>query len=768
MSTINVEINGKIVKAEAGQMIIEVADAHDVRIPRFCYHKHLSVAANCRMCLVEVEKMRKPVPACATPVTDGMKVLTRSPEALQAQRAVMEFLLINHPLDCPVCDQGGECELQDVALGYGDDISRYNEGKRSVSDQDIGPLVETDMTRCIQCTRCVRFGTEISGMRELGGLGRGEFLEIGTFVKKHVNSELSGNIIDLCPVGALTNKPYRFSARPWEMKQHAMISPHDCVGSHFYVHTRREERKRIVPRECEEINETWIADRDRYSMYGLDSTDRVTAPMVKVDGEWKKTDWVTAVALAVEHLQKVIHSHGEDAIAGLASPSETVENLYMMQRWLRGLGVKHLDHRTKQRDFSDQKDFPLAPGLGFSIEDIERSDAIFLIGSHLRKEQPMIWHQVHKAWKHGTKVSWVNPIDYNLIIEPVAKIIPDRGDLLGALKTVLDDHKILQTLKQAKHPKIMIGAMALNHPDAASIRSLAQKIADLTGAEIGLLTEGANSAGAWVAGMVPHRLPAGQPAPQDGLNAIQMFEQPRAGYVLLGLEPEYDCAFPHVALEALKAAECVVAITAFASPAMFAYADVILPAAPYTELSGTSINAEGKWQRFNASVSPAGEARPAWKIFRVLGDLCHLDEMQAYTTLADVHAEIKHMAEAADNRTVSWPVSSHQNTHLKKADLIRLAETPMYAIDAITRRSQPLQETHDAEYPHGAHMSARTAEAMLFVEGSIALVSQGEEKVELPVVIDDRIPQGCLFVAQGLTAHTTLGAGYDPINLERV
>jgi NADH-quinone oxidoreductase subunit G len=754
-------------------MIIEVADANNIRIPRFCYHKHLSVAANCRMCLVEVEKLRKPVPACATPITDGMKIMTRSPEALKAQRAVMEFLLINHPLDCPVCDQGGECELQDVSMGYGDGISRYNEGKRSVADSDIGPLVETEMTRCIQCTRCVRFGTEISGMRELGGLGRGEFLEIGTFVKKHVNSELSGNIIDLCPVGALTNKPARFTARAWELRQHASVSPHDCVGSHFYVHERRQKRKRVVPRECADINETWISDRDRYSLYGLDSADRVTQPMIKVDGQWQNTDWATALEHAVSGLQKIIHSQGEDAIAGLASPTEPLENLYMMQHWLRGLGVKHLDHRTKQRDFSDQQAFPLFPHLAMTLTDIESSDAILLIGSHLRKEQPMAWHRVHKAWKSGAKVSWVNPADYDLIIKPQHKLIPEHGDLVAALEGVIasaakQSSPLIDTLKSATLPIILIGALALNHPDAALIRALAHKIHELTGARLGFLSEGGNAAGAWIAGMLPHRGPAGEKAPQHGLDARQMFEQPRAAYVLMGLEPEYDCADPERAIQALKAANFVVSVSAFSTPAMFGYADVILPAAPFTEVSGTFINAEGRWQAVNASVPPAGEARPAWKIFRVLGDLCHLEGIDKYTTLADVTQEIRALVGDKTAAAVAWPMPGHAKSHLNKSGLIRLAETPMYAIDAITRRSAPLQATYDAQYPHGAHISEALARDLSVTQGDSVLVMQGEQEIALPVVIDNRIPLGCVFVAQGLTAHSTLGAGYEPIEIKGV
>jgi NADH-quinone oxidoreductase subunit G len=583
-----------------------------------------------------------------------------------------------------------------------------------------------------------------------------------------VNSELSGNIIDLCPVGALTNKPARFTARAWELKQHATVSPHDCVGSHLFLHERRQERKRIVPRECAEINQTWIADRDRYSMYGLNSADRVTTPLIKVDGVWQKTDWVTALDLVVEGLQKIIHAEGEDSIAALASPSETLENLYMMQRWLRGVGVKHLDHRTKQRDFSDQANFPLFPGLNMPIAEIESSDSILLIGSHLRKEQPMIWHRVHRAWKEGAKVSWVNPIDYDLIIKPTAKIIPERGDLVAALEKVLADKKFLDTLQSAKKPIILLGAMALNHPDAALIRALAQKIAEASNAAVGLLTEGGNAAGAWIAGMLPHREAAGKKADLQGLDADQMFAKPRAAYVLMGVEPEYDCAKPYQAIEALKAAKFVVSVSAFSTPAMFSYADIIFPAAPFTEVSGTYINAEGKWQRVNASVPPMGEARPAWKIFRVLADLCQVEGIEQYTTIADVFQEIEALVGDEAQTAASWPMPSKKESQLSTEGFIRLAETPMYAMDAITRRSQPLQETYDALYPQGLHLNTKLARELSLVQGDNVSVIQDEQEINLSVVIDDKIPAGCVYVAQGLTAHTTLGAGYEPIEIKRV
>lgn len=790
MSKINIEINGKNIEAEAGQMIIEVADRENVRIPRFCYHKNLSVAANCRMCLVEVDKARKPVPACATPVTDGMKVFTRSAETLKAQKAVMEFLLINHPLDCPVCDQGGECELQDVSMGYGEDLSRYNEGKRSVDGQDIGPLIETYMTRCIACTRCVRFGEEISGMRELGAVGRGEFTEISTFVKKHVNSELSGNVIDLCPVGALVDKPYHYSARTWEMKQHASVSPHDCMGSNIFVHERRQERKRVVPRENDAINETWIADRDRYSIKGLDSNDRVTQPMMKVNGEWQTTDWTTALEHTVANLQKVIHKQGEGAIAGLASANDTMENLYLFQEWLRGLGVKHIDHRAKQQDFTDQEAFPTYPNLGTTFANLEKVDAALLVGSHTRKEQPMAWHRLHKAWKNGSKISWVNVADYDMIITPHAKVIPDHGDLvmglagvfklLGnsaslpkALTNLLDNvevtaaHKhMLESLKTSTNGAVVLGVAAMNHPQAATLRFMANEIAKATSSTFGFLTEGGNAAGAWLTGVLPHRKAGGAAINNPGFDAKAMFEDPRHAYVLLNVEPEYDCANTGQAVKALNKADFVVAINAFHTPAMLGYCDVILPAAPFTEVSGTFVNAQGDWQRVNASVPPMGEARPAWKIFRVLGNLCQLENFDKYITIADVYQAIEKEAGERTPAAAQWPAPEFAAQ--PKAGFIRLAETPLYAVDAITRRSAPLQATFDAQFPQGAHINAALAEQIGVKAEDKVSVMQDDMSVELDVVIDDRIPPNCIFVAQGLTAHATLGAGYQPIEIKRV
>lgn len=790
MSKITIEINGQAIEAEQGQMIIEVADEQNIRIPRFCYHKKLSIAANCRMCLVQVEKAPKALPACATPITDGMKVFTRSPLALAAQKAVMEFLLINHPLDCPVCDQGGECELQDISMGYGEGLSQYSEGKRSVSDDNLGPLIETYMTRCIHCTRCVRFGTEISGMRELGLIGRGENTMISTYIKKNVESELSGNIIDICPVGALTNKPFKFKARTWEMRQRPSVATHDCLSSHIYIHERRGEVMRIVPRESESINETWISDRDRYGMFGLQSPDRVLHPQIKVDGVWTQTDWATALAFAVDGLQKTIHEFGEDAIGALISPNESIETLYMFQAWLRAMGIKNIDHRLQACDVSDQQSYPAYPGMNITLPELENADAILLLGSHTRKEQPMLWHRLRKAANNGAAIMAINPVDFDMNLDMKASLIPDHGDLVSALagvvaavleerdadpalKTLLksvkihDEHKeIAKQLMSAESPVLFLGALAIHHPHASTLRYLINELATLLGARTGMLSPGANAAGAWLSGCVPHREAGGLSTDKQGLSASDMIQTPRQGYILVNIEPEFDAYNTHDALKAMKQADFVMAIAAVTSADMLEYANVILPAAPFTESAGTYVNVQGDWQSVSAAVNPQGEARPAWKIIRVLADLCHIDEMSAFVTLEDVRAAVEAIVAKGIHQAGAWAAPKHLPTMPK--GLIRIAEMPIYAIDNIVRRSRPLQETDDAKWPEGLHIHPDLAAKLSFFTGDLVQVKQEGHQAVLPVVLDTRIPMNCAYVAQGLAASKHLGGGYQPIELERV
>ena len=555
---VKIEIDGRTIESKDGAMIIEAADDAGIPIPRFCYHKKLSVAANCRMCLVEVEKAAKPLPACATPITDGMKVYTRSKKAVAAQKGVMEFLLINHPLDCPICDQGGECDLQDLAMGYGSSHSQYGEQKRVVKDKDIGPLVATDMTRCIHCTRCVRFGQEVAGVRELGATGRGEHMQIGTYVAKAMTSELSGNVIDLCPVGALTSKPFRFHARGWEMDKVSSVAPHDCVGSNIHVESLRGQVRRVVPEENESINETWISDRDRFSYEGVNSQDRVAVPMIKHGDEWAECDWQTALEFAVAGLKGVVDNKGSAQLGALSSPSATTEEMYLLQKLLRGMGSANIDFRLQQQDFSDQSRMPLYPSLGKSVADLDSLKAVLLIGSNVRMDQPIIGLRIRKAAMNGAKVMFINPVDYDFTFKvhtktiaalsemevalvAIAKALQEAGvtapqglaDLFANVEVTETARTMAAELKGSANSAILFGTYAESLPNAATLRALAQAIAKMSGASFGSLTAGANSAGGYLAGALPHRAAAGKGG-TFGLNAAAMFEEKLAGYLLLG------------------------------------------------------------------------------------------------------------------------------------------------------------------------------------------------------------------------------------------
>ena len=793
MPKIEIEINGKSVETEQGAMIIEAADAVGIAIPRFCYHKKLSIAANCRMCLVEVENVRKPVPACATPVSPGMKVKTESPMARESQRAVMEFLLINHPLDCPVCDQGGDCELQDVSMGYGGDISRYSEGKRSVSDKNLGPLIATEMTRCIHCTRCVRFGTEIAGVRELGLIGRGENIKISTYVEHTMESELSGNIIDLCPVGALTSKPYRFSARAWELRQQPTVAPHDCVGANIYVHLKGNEVKRVVPRENEAVNEVWISDRDRFSYEGLNSLDRVGKPLIKQNGTWIETDWPTALNTAVEKLKTIIAQKGSDAIGALASPNATVEEHYLLQRVLRGLGSNNIDHRLQQVDFSDDGVMPAILGLPTSIADIEQSDTILLIGSHIRKEQPLLAHRIHKASKNGAQIMAINPVAFEFIFPLAHQLIPEQADLVYGLATVvkaalsfiaqpdpalvslLKDIEatpsamaIAQQLRQSQRPLLIFGALAIQSPAFSLLKQFARVLEQATTSQWGVLTVGANSQGAYLAGAVPHLQAAGEKVNKAGKSVQAMLVNPLSAYVLLQTEPGYDCAQSDKAIKAMQQAECVIALTSYADDNVKSYADIILPIAAFTETSGTYVNVQGLWQSFNGVNQPAGDARPAWKVLRVLGNLLALNGFD-YNSSDDVRAELRQLVNNNNNHTNGAFSYPQQLPLIKKGKgIIRIAEVPLYASDSTVRRASSLQRTPQAITSAALRINSKQAIASGLQEGDAVRVSQGENAVILTAVIDERLSDQCALIQQGLDATVGLGAPYDFVELHKV
>jgi len=720
---VNIEVDGVPVKARKGAMLIQATDAQGVYVPRFCYHEKLSIAANCRMCLVEVEKAPKPMPACATPVAEGMKVFTKSPRAIAAQKATMEFLLINHPLDCPICDQGGECELQDLAMGFGRDVSRYTERKRVVKDKNLGPLVSTDMTRCIHCTRCVRFGQEIAGIPELGTIGRGEMTQISTFIEKSVDHELSGNIIDLCPVGALNNKAYRYRARAWEMSQHPLVSPHDCAGTNLNGHVLRGRLMRVVPRDNEEINETWIADRDRYSCEGLYTVDRALKPMVKEGGAWREVDWESALEAAATGLQKIVRESGAGQVGFLASPSATLEELALTAKVARGLGSENIDHRLRRIDFRDQAGDPAAPTLGCSIAELESASSVLIVGSNLRKEVPIVAHRIRQgAVRRGAKVAFVNPNAFDVLFPVLANLTSNGLGMAQHLAAVLvaalraqgkpvpariaaalegvspgaDHEKIARALSEGELRIIVLGALAQRHVSYSEIRALAAALAETTGARLGYLPEGGNAVGAALAGVLPHRGAGGRAVSKPGLAATDMLNARLKGYVLVGGIESADVA-PSPGLEAAtQAADCVVAITPYAGPEALATATVILPAAAFAETSGTWVNVEGRWQSVPGAARPPGEARPAWKVLRVLGNLLALHGFD-YVSSEEVRDELKR--EIGEYAANGAGVSSFAPGRLPSLDSTR--DIGMYRVDAVVRRSQPLQATADGQAADG-------------------------------------------------------------------
>jgi len=705
---VNIEVNGVPVKARKGEMIIRVTDANGYYVPRFCYHDKLSIAANCRMCLVEVEKAPKPLPACATPVAEGMKIFTLSQKATGAQRATMEFLLINHPLDCPICDQGGECELQDLAVGFGRDISRFHERKRVVKDESLGPLVSTDMTRCIQCTRCIRFTQEIAGVQELGMVGRGENSSVRAFVERTVDHELSGNIIDLCPVGALNSKPFRFMARAWEMIAHPLVSPHDGVGTNLFGHVLRGKLMRVVPRDNEAINETWIADRDRFSYEGVYSADRLGAPLIREGGSWTQVSWESALAVAVDGLRQRGGSLGS-----LASASATTEELYLLNRLTRGLGSQNIDHRLRMRDFSDQAADALHPNLGMRIADVDHLNALLIIGSNLRREVPVLAHRARKAALNGAAVAFLNPakFDYKFPVaayfqSAAADQVTDLAAVLAALAArtgtavpaqlasltdaaaVAESHQaVAAALLSGPKRAVWLGALALRHPQYADLRALAAGIAQLSGASLAELAEGGNAAGAYLAGAVPHREAGGKVLGAAGRDTSQMLQTPLQAYILFGgVEPEADGLSPE-ALKALAGAELVIAITPYLTEQLKRIAHVVLPIGTFAETSGTYVNLEGVWQSFTAAARGFGESRPGWKVLRVLGTELGIERFE-YQSSEEVRDELRRGC--AEGLPPAWSGARAVRAVSAGAHTV---DVPMYQIDAVVRRAPSLQRT---------------------------------------------------------------------------
>ena len=779
---VELEIDGQTIQVPEGTSIIEAADSVGIYIPRYCYHKKLSIAANCRMCLVEVEKVGKPLPACATPVTPGMKVMTQSEKALAAQRAVLEFLLVNHPLDCPVCDQGGMCELQDYSIGYGHGQSFMSEPKLSVQSKDIGPLVETWMTRCIKCTRCVRFGEEIAGLKELGVINRGDRSEISTYVSHFIDSELSGNITDICPVGALTPKPSRYKARNWELTEHAMIAAHDCVGSNIYVHTKGNattadrEVIAVVPRENESLNESWISDRDRFSYSGITDDQRCLSPMAKQNGQWKEVTWKRALSEIVDRMRAIIENQGADQLAFLTSPNATTESLYLLQKMARELGCHNVDHRLRQQDFTDTE-LLATPAMPISFDELQSCDQVVLIGSHIRHEQPILSHRLRQATLDQTQVHAINPIDFDfnfdvnhkvitadvvMALAELAKALGIEHDDLQAIAPSEQAVSIANALKQGQKKALVLGAYALEHPMAHTIKALAELMAKQFDIHVVSLTAGCNTAGAWHAGAVPHRDASGRLLSSPGKDIQSLFsDEAVRGYFIYHFEPEHDVSLARGAMQALKQAGLVVYFSAYETEAMRSVADFILPISALTETAGTFINVTGKAQSFVASSVPHGDSKPGWKVLRALGSWLELPGFD-FQTSQDVMTELNAIDKQVD------PQSSNDNFHISKVTgWQRYACQPIYAIDNVVRRAQPLQQTNLGEVGC-ISLNAKMASEIGVSEGDSLTAFQAEQDITLPVMIDNAIADGVVRLPASLPETQGFGLGHGEITLKGV
>ncbi len=775
---LNIEIDGKTVSVEHGSTVMDAAHQLGIYVPHFCYHKKLSIAANCRMCLVQVEKAPKPLPACATPVADGMKVWTRSEQAVKAQQGVMEFLLINHPLDCPICDQGGECQLQDLAVGYGASSSRYQEAKRVVLHKDIGPLVSAEeMSRCIQCTRCVRFGQEIAGIMELGMIGRGEHSEIVAFVGRSVDSELSGNMIDLCPVGALTSKPFRYSARTWELARRKSIAPHDSLGSNIVVQVKGDRVLRVLPLENEAVNECWISDKDRYAYEALNGPDRLAAPMIKDNGIWKTVDWQTALEFVARGLSEVHRKFGGAALGTLVSAHSTLEEMALAARFTRALGSDNIDFRLRQTDFRGDKQGSGIPWLGMPVADLSALDRVLVVGSFLRKDHPLLAQRLRQAARKGAQICVVHSvaddslvaIHDSLVVAPslmplaLAEIVvaAARGagqpvpPALASIEISAAAEAIASGLLASGQRKaIFLGNLALQHGEASQLLALAQELARITGATLGCFAEAANSVGGPLVAALPQA---------DGQNAQAMVAQPRQGYLLLGAEPEFDCADPVAARAALDRAEFVVVMSPFAHGQQ--YADALLPVSPFTETAGSFVNCEGRLQSFNGVVKPLGETRPAWKVLRALGSQLALPDF-GFDSIDDVRAALLPSADSIRERLANGTRVDIATPVTTVAGYERVADVPIHFADPIVRRAPSLQQTADAKPPR-ARMSASTLQRLGVDQGAQVKVRQGRGEAVLTAVCDDAVPGGVVRIAAAHLSTCGLEGLSGPIGVER-
>ena len=776
MSMVEIELDGKAVEVPQGSMVMHAANKLGTYIPHFCYHKKLSIAANCRMCLVEVEKAPKPMPACATPVTQGMKVFTHSAKAVEAQRSVMEFLLINHPLDCPICDQGGECQLQDLSVGYGKSTSRYSEEKRVVFHKNVGPLISMEeMSRCIHCTRCVRFGQEVSGIMELGMVNRGEHSEITTFSGQTIDSELSGNMIDICPVGALTSKPFRYAARTWELGRKRSLSPHDSLGTNTTVQTKANRVMRVVALENEAINECWISDRDRFAYEGVNSPERITVPMVKQEGKWLETDWESALEYVTRSLKTITGEHGADALAAIVHPISSVEELHLLQKVVRGLGSDRIESRLRQ---ADVRGAASAPWLGMPIADISQLDRVLVIGSFLRKEQPLIAARLRTASKRGLQIARIDaggddwlmpsmgiaaaPSHWTRILSEVAGAVAKAkgsnlpaGTQVGAIST--EAQAIADSLLSGSAKAVLLGSAAIAHPHASNLHVLAQFIAEQTGASLGFLPIGGNAVGAAVVNAV-------QSKGNAGINAI--LDGSARAVMLLNLEPLSDLPNPEQARAALMKADTVIALSAFASPDLLELADVILPITPFTESVGSFINAAGTVQTIQPSVRPLADARPAWKVLRAMG------------SLLDLNGFLFNVPEEVRDEALSSPVAERLNNQFKSdlslvpeqaiGELERVSDLPIYGVDAIVRRAPALQLTRDAKNAHCLGLNAKTFAELNLKEGDLVAITQGANTVQMPAMLESQLAKGCVRISATTPASALLGAMFGAVTVSRV
>ncbi|RTK94486.1 MAG: NADH-quinone oxidoreductase subunit G [Neisseriaceae bacterium] len=784
---IEFELDGKTVKGEPGASVLEVALQEGKYIPHFCYHKKLSIAANCRMCLVEVEKARGPVPACATPITEGMKVHTCSKLAVEAQKGVMEFLLINHPLDCPICDQGGECQLQDLAVGYGRGSSRFEEEKRAVVDKDLGPLVKTTMTRCIHCSRCVRFTDEIAGYQELGMSYRNNHVEVMPFIGKTVNSEISGNIIDICPVGALTSKPFRDTARSWELSRRKSVSPHDGLGSNIQVHIDKYHKVvRVLPLDNEKINECWISDRDRFSYEGLYHAERATDPMIKQNNEWVKVDWETAIEYAAKSINGVKIDHGNDAIATLASASSTTEELYLLQKLMRALGVSNIDYRLNQQDFALDGSQNGVQYLGCSIDELVNKKSLLLVGSVIREEQPVLAAKIRRAVKsHDMHLHSINVVKDELLTDVKTQVTVDPRNIafvlakilksvvaksnqstdvdLSKVQTCAHSEQIAQCLLENKG-HIALGRVVVGLSDFSNVVKLANEISRLTQGSFGFISSLANEVGAQLVGFVPHKT-AFNGSGARGMNVSQMLNSAARAYVLLNTELEHDVYSSQQALATLSKADTVVVMSAYVNENMLQYADVILPVTTYTETAGSYVNMDGTWQKFNGVTKPYANSKPAWKVIRVLANRLAIDGFEQ-NSIEDVRNELSNLTDIS--KYLNNSVSSAKIDGINQAndEFVRFGIYPIYQADSIVRRAKSLQETVLANLPTLA-MSGNSAKKIGANDGAEVIVSQTHARKAFKLAICDDIADNVVLLARN---NDTVGfaGNFDAISIETV